>query len=224
MNDSSGLRDAIRATSAFRDLSEDNVSFLIEAGELRTFEPDAILMAQGEQADAVMLILAGEATVTTDSARGVIPISTIKAPCLVGETGALAQLPRTATVRACTEVAALCIGRGALAEVARAAPSMLIDVIGRMGERMRRIYGAIGLYTHALGALERHEFDSALLDELRNPIADLADFGQTFGRIAEQIILRRQRDDEMASAAVIQRSCRRSANSPPKPASTSPRR
>jgi phosphoserine phosphatase RsbU/P len=205
MNDSSGLRAAIRATSAFRDLSDDNVSFLIEAGDLRTFAPDAILMAQGEQADAVMLILAGEVTVTTDSARGVIPISTIKAPCLVGETGALAQLPRTATVRACTEVAALCIGRAALAEVARAAPSMLIDVIGRMGERMRRIYGAIGLYTHALGALERHEFDSALLDELRNPIPDLADFGQTFGRMAEQIILRRQRDDEMASAAVIQR-------------------
>ena len=58
-------------------------------------------MAQGEPSDAVMLILAGEVIVTADSARGVIPISTLHAPCLVGETGALAQLPRTATVRAC---------------------------------------------------------------------------------------------------------------------------
>ena len=74
-----------------------------------------------------------------------------------------------------------------------------------MGDRLRRLNGAIGLYTHALAALERHEFDPALLDELRNPIPDLADFGQTFGRMAEQIVLRRQRDDEMASAAVIQR-------------------
>ncbi len=70
---------------------------------------------------------------------------------------------------------------------------------------MRKFNGAIGLYTHALGALERQEFDPALLEELRNPIPDLADFGETFGRMAEQIILRRQRDDEMASAAVIQR-------------------
>jgi phosphoserine phosphatase RsbU/P len=46
---------------------------------------------------------------------------------------------------------------------------------------------------------------TALLEELRNPIPGLADFGQTFGRMAEQLILRRQRDDEMASAAVIQR-------------------
>ena len=74
-----------------------------------------------------------------------------------------------------------------------------------MGDRLRRFNGAIGLYTHALAALERHEFDPALLEELRNPIPDLAEFGQTFGRMAEQIILRRQRDDEMASAAVIQR-------------------
>jgi serine phosphatase RsbU (regulator of sigma subunit) len=205
MIDSSEVRAAIRATSAFRDLSEADISFLIESGEQRTFDPGEILMAQGEPSDAVMLILAGEVIVTADSARGVIPISTLRAPCLVGETGALAQLPRTATVRACTQAAALRIGRATLAEVARAAPSLLIDVIARMGDRMRKFNGAIGLYTHALAALERHEFEPALLEELRNPIPDLADFGHTFGRIAEQIILRRQRDDEMASAAVIQR-------------------
>ncbi|MBV8105178.1 MAG: hypothetical protein JO223_11245, partial [Hyphomicrobiales bacterium] len=44
MNDSSELRAAIRATSAFHDLSEAKVSFLIEAGELQTFDPAAILM------------------------------------------------------------------------------------------------------------------------------------------------------------------------------------
>ncbi len=205
MNDSSELRAAITATSAFRELSEANVSFLIEAGDLQRFDPQAILMVQGEPSDSVVLILAGEVVVTADSARGVIPISTMQAPCLVGETGALAGLPRSATVRASTAVTALRIGCDALVEVAQATPSMLIDVIGRMGDRLRRVNSAIGLYTHALAALERHEFDPALLEELRNPIPDLADFGQTFGRMAEQIILRRQRDDEMASAAVIQR-------------------
>jgi sigma-B regulation protein RsbU (phosphoserine phosphatase) len=205
MKDSSELRAAIRATSAFRELSEAKVSFLIEAGELQTFDPKAILMVQGEPSDSVVLVLTGEVVVTADSARGVIPISTMRAPCLVGETGALARLPRSATVRASSPVTALRIGCDALAEVAHATPSMLIDVIGRMGDRLRRVNGAIGLYTHALAALERHEFDPALLEELRNPIPDLADFGQTFGRMAEQIILRRQRDDEMASAAVIQR-------------------
>ena len=205
MKDSPELRAAIRAASAFRELSDNNLAVLIEAAELQTFAPDAIMMVQGESSDYAMLILEGEVTVNADSARGAIPISTLKAPSLVGELGALAQLPRSATARACTPVTALRFGRAALVEVAHATPSLLIDVIGRIGERMRRFNGAISLYTHALGALERHELDPALLEELRNPIPDLADFGQTFGRMAEQLILRRQRDDEMASAAVIQR-------------------
>src|SRR5271166_7147492 len=67
MNDSSELRAAIRATSAFRDLSEAKVSFLIEAGELQTFDPHAILMVQGEPSDSVVLILTGEVVVTSDA-------------------------------------------------------------------------------------------------------------------------------------------------------------
>ena len=81
MIDPSELRAAIRATSAFRDLSEAKVSFLIEAGELQAFEPAAILMVQGEPSDSVVLILTGEVIVTSDSARGVIPVSTMQAPC-----------------------------------------------------------------------------------------------------------------------------------------------
>jgi sigma-B regulation protein RsbU (phosphoserine phosphatase) len=205
MNDSPALRAAIQATNAFRDLSESEISFLIEDGDVLTFGPDAVLMVQGEPAESAMLILEGDVIVTADSTRGVIPISNLHAPCLVGELGALAQLRRSATVRARGHVTALRIGRSPLVEVARAAPSLLIDVISRMGDRLRKFNGAISLYTHALGALERHEFDPGLLEELRNPIPDLTDFGQTFARMAEQIILRRQRDDEMASAAVIQR-------------------
>src|SRR5580704_7586463 len=205
MKDSLELRAAIRAVSAFRELSDKNLAVLIEAAELQTFAPDAIMMVQGESSDYAILILEGEVTVNADSARGAIPISSLKAPSLVGELGSLAQLPRSATARAHTPVTALRFGHAALVEIARATPSLLIDIIGRMGERMRKFNGAISLYTEALGALERHELDPALLEELRDPIPDLADFGQTFGRMAEQLILRRQRDDEMASAAVIQR-------------------
>ncbi len=205
MKDLSALRTIIRATSAFRQITEDDVSYLIEVGELRSYAPDAVLMVQGEDSHDAALVLSGGVTIVADSARGCIPIATLEAPALVGELGALAHLQRSATVRARTDVTVLRIGRSALAEVARTTPSLLIDVIGRMGDRLRRFNGAIGLYTHALEALERHELDPALLDELRNPLPDLADFGHTFGRMAEQILLRRQRSDEMASAAVIQR-------------------
>ena len=43
------------------------------------------------------------------------------------------------------------------------------------------------------------------MEELRHPLPDLIDFGETFERMANEIALRRQRNDEMASAAIIQR-------------------
>src|SRR5579883_2822559 len=46
----------------------------------------------------------------------------------------------------------------ALVGAALAAPSMLIDALARLGDRLRRVNGAIGLYTRALEALERGEF------------------------------------------------------------------
>ena len=48
MNDSPELRAAIRATSAFHGLSDANLGLLIKAAELETFDPDAVLMVQGE--------------------------------------------------------------------------------------------------------------------------------------------------------------------------------
>jgi len=60
MNATPALRAAIRATSALRDLTEADVAFLIEASEFGTFEPEAILMLQGEPSDCALLILEGE--------------------------------------------------------------------------------------------------------------------------------------------------------------------
>src|SRR5271168_3760993 len=145
-------------------------------------------MTQGEPSEHADLILEGEIVATSDSAHGAIPISRLSAPCLVGEMGALAQLDRTATVRALSRVKALRIERSALLEAALASPTLLIDVIGRMGERLRRVNGAMSLYTHALAALERQEFGPEFLAELRNPLPDLAAFGETFNPLAEQIL------------------------------------
>ena len=117
---------------------------------------------------------------------GPILVAVLKAPALVGELGAFAGLGRTASVRARTPVSVLRIGKAALVEAALAAPAMLIDALARLGDRLRKVNGAIGLYTHALAALERGEFSAGPDAELRNPVPDLVDFGETFARMAER--------------------------------------
>ena len=79
-----------------------------------------------------------------------------------------------------------------------------------MGERLRKFNCAISLYTEALDSAERQHIPtlspprSCAIDPGTWPIrSDL-------GRVAEQLICG-QRDDEMASAAVIERGVRRSS-------------
>ena len=65
---------------------------------------------------------------------------------------------------------------------------------------------AVALYTNALAALEKREFDAGILDDLVNPSPQLAEFSAAFRRFADQIVSKRRQQAEMASAALIQQS------------------
>ncbi len=206
MSEPDNLRAAIRAIGGFEMLSEARLDALIAGSAALRFAAGEILMAQGEPSDFADAIVEGEAEISADRASGPILVAVLKAPALLGELGAFAGLNRTAAARARTPVSVLRIGKAALIEAALAAPSVLIDALARLGDRLRSVNGAIGLYTHALAALERGEFSADLMRELRHPAPELVNFGETFSRMANEILLRRQRNDEMASAAIIQRS------------------
>jgi len=75
-----------------------------------------------------------------------------------------------------------------------------------MGRQLDAVNRAVSLYTNALAALERREFDSRILEQLENPPPQLADFSAAFHRFASQILNKRRQHDEMASAAIIQQS------------------
>ena len=205
MLDIDNLRAAIRAIGGFEGLSSARLEALIAGSERLSFAVGETLMAQGEASDFADAIVEGEAEICADTAGGPILVAVLKAPALVGELGAFAGLNRTASARARTRVSVLRIGKAALVEAALATPALLIDALARLGDRLRKVNGAIGLYTHALAALERGEFSAELMRELRDPVPDLIEFGETFARMANEIALRRQRNDEMASAAILQR-------------------
>jgi serine phosphatase RsbU (regulator of sigma subunit) len=75
-----------------------------------------------------------------------------------------------------------------------------------LGRQLDAVHRAVSLYTNALAALERREFDSRILEELANPPPQLAEFSATFHRFASRILDKRRQHDELASAAIIQQS------------------
>lgn len=178
---------------------------LARQGDVMAVGAAAILVRQGAASDAAYLLLSGEADVFVETAYGAVTLAPLSAGALFGEIGVFADLPRTATVRARSAVQVLRITRDAMLDLGRRNPDLLLSVIGQLGQRTATVNRAIGFYTQALAALERHDFDPAILDELLHPVPELVNFAQTFRRMAEQIILRRAQREEMASAAAIQR-------------------
>ncbi len=187
-------------------LSDGELNTLIENGELLHFAPNEVMLQQGTPSGCALFIVSGEADIVVETSYGDTHIAHGSPQMLLGEIGAFTNTPRIATVRAQTPVVALRIERRQLLELGCSNPQFLLFIIGQLGERLSRLNRAIGFYTNALTALERNDFDAKLLDELLNPMTELVDFSHSFLRVAEQITIKRQRSEEMANAAAIQRS------------------
>jgi sigma-B regulation protein RsbU (phosphoserine phosphatase) len=169
-------------------------------------DPGEILVQQGEASDAAFFLNQGTVSVYAETLFGSVPLATVHAPQLIGEIGVLADLPRTASVKAVTSSKVYRISRPELLQIGRKTPDLLLFIIGQMGRQLDAVNRAVSLYTNALAALERREFDSRILEQLENPPPQLADFSAAFRRFASQILDKRRQHDEMASAAIIQQS------------------
>jgi serine phosphatase RsbU (regulator of sigma subunit) len=168
--------------------------------------PGDILMRQGEVSDAAYFLESGSVLVYAETPYGPVSLATLEGPRLVGEIGAFADLERTASVKAVGAARAFRIGRAPLLELGRKSPELLMSVVRQLGQQIDSVNKAVALYTNALAALERREFDEAILSDLAAPSPRLAEFAGAFRRFAGQILGKRRQQDEMAAAAMIQKS------------------
>ncbi|MGA8613489.1 MAG: SpoIIE family protein phosphatase [Xanthobacteraceae bacterium] len=194
-----------RSNPVLAPLAPATIANLIQTGEIIKLRPGDILIRQGDSSDCAYLVLEGELEIRVDTTYGEVPLARVSAGALIGEIGVFAQLPRTATIRAESAARVLRLDRTHLLGASDTDPELSRSIIGRLGGQIANFNNAIGLYTNAVSALERDDFDLSILDELRKPVPELVDFAQSFRRMAEQIVRQRRQQAEMASAAAIQR-------------------
>jgi phosphoserine phosphatase RsbU/P len=195
----------LRSNPVLARLAPATVRNLIQTGETVELRAGDILIRQGESSDCAYLVLEGELEIRVDTSYGEVPLAHVSAGALIGEIGVFAELPRTATVRAHGVARVLRLDRAQLLRAGDTEPDLLRSIISRLGGQIAGFNHAIGLYTNAVSALERDDFDLSILDQLRKPAPELLDFAQSFRRMAEQIVRQRRQQAEMASAAEIQR-------------------
>jgi CRP-like cAMP-binding protein len=183
----------LREHAIFGELSEQDLKDLVIRSDLIVFAPGELMLQQGEASDSALLITAGEAEVTVDATPNPVHLGRSTSGALIGEVGVFAGVPRTATVRAQTEVQALRIGREDMLHIGGENPAFLRAVMRELGGRIAAFNQAIGFYTGALTRLEQDGDPAPLVDA--PPMPELVNFVHALRQIARRMSLRRMSPD-----------------------------
>ena len=162
------IADRLRDTPLFGGLDDEQLGRLVELGEIVDLAPDEVLIREGDEADALYVVLDGQLEVTKRTGSSEIPLARVGPGALQGEIAALEGGRRLASVRALTEAEVLRIPVGAIRELLGAGPDVALAVIRTAVGRLREIESTLrereklaGLGTLAAG----------LAHELNNPAA-----------------------------------------------------
>jgi signal transduction histidine kinase len=160
--------ERLHATPLFGGLDDALLHRLVEMAEIVDLPAGAMLIREGEQADALYVVLSGEMDVTKRSGRSDIPVAHVGPGALQGELAALEGGRRLASVTATEPAEVLRIPVSAVRELLGAGPDVALAVIRTAVSRLRGMESMLreqeklaGLGTLAAG----------LAHELNNPAA-----------------------------------------------------
>ncbi|MDP6708320.1 MAG: cyclic nucleotide-binding domain-containing protein [Alphaproteobacteria bacterium] len=108
----------------FAKLESAKLKLLAFASQLRHFVPGDVLIAQGEKADTLFVILEGKVEISLGSGEGSRVVRVLEPPAFVGEIAILHQSLATATVTATTALRVLMVSRDVLLSVIGDVPEL----------------------------------------------------------------------------------------------------
>jgi phosphoserine phosphatase RsbU/P len=170
------------------------------------FHAGDMIMEQGRESGFADVILDGEVDVFVDTPSGRVNVATLGRDRIVGELGALAATPRSATIIARNDVSVLRIERDSLMSLTTEHPEIGVAILTELGQRLHRMNRSLAYLTNAANALSHDEYDPEMVAELTRQPGELAVFARAFASMAAEIEAKKRRRDEMHAAAEIQQS------------------
>ncbi len=110
----------------------------------RTFEDDALIVAEGDNGPEMFVVQEGRVAVTKRIGDEEILLATLERGDFFGEMSLLESLPRSATVRAVGRTRLLALRAGDLLMKIRRDPTFAFEMLQQMSGRIRHLHDAIG--------------------------------------------------------------------------------
>ncbi len=130
--------DLLRNIPLFAKIEPSKLKLLAFTAERLSFNANDVLCRQGDEGDSAYIIIDGEADVIVDTDSGPVTVATLKTNDFLGETAILCDVPRTATVKAKTDVTALMISKDLFFELVSQFPTMSIEIMRELARRVER--------------------------------------------------------------------------------------
>ena len=160
--------EQLRTTPLFGGLEDEQLERLVGMGEVVDLPAGTRLIGEGDRADALYVVLAGELEVTRRSGSADIPVARVGPGSLQGEIAALEGGRRLASVDAVTEAEVLRIPVEAVRDLLAAGPDVALAIIRTAVARLRQLEATLREREKlaSLGTMA-----AGLAHELNNPAA-----------------------------------------------------
>lgn len=126
----------LRRIPLFANVDPAKLKLLAFTSQRIAFDANQDLFKQGDDGEDAFVIIEGEAEVIVNGDSGEIVVTLLQKNALVGEIGILCDTPRTATIRAKTQVVALRIVKDQLLNMIREFPDLSIEMMRVLATRL----------------------------------------------------------------------------------------
>jgi CRP/FNR family transcriptional regulator, cyclic AMP receptor protein len=128
----------MRRIPLFAHITPQKLKLLAFTSERMMFEPDQMVFNQGDDGDAAYVIIDGRADVLVATPKGPISVATVERNALVGEVAILCDVPRTASIKALTQLDTLRITKARFLELLTEYPELSIEIMKILAQRLAR--------------------------------------------------------------------------------------
>jgi len=128
--------ELLKGVPIFAKIEQSKLKLIAFTSERMTYSAGQELFHQGDQGDAMYVILDGVADVLIDTPAGQIAVAELKKNGFVGEIAILCDVPRTATIKAREQLMTLKISKDMFYRLVAEFPQMAVEIMRTLAHRV----------------------------------------------------------------------------------------